>query len=85
MEFNVKFIYNPDYLTRNNNGSIWVAKDIIKNTYICSSDNYFSENPFDTDVEGAYYSAQYSDNSFLFLANKHTFLEAITQYPNLFI
>lgn len=59
-KFNVKFIYNPDYLTRNNNGSIWVAKDIIKNTYICSSDNYFAVNPFETDVAECYYAAEYA-------------------------
>ena len=59
-KFNVKFIYNPDYLTRNNNGSIWAAKDIIKNTYICSSDNYFAVNPFETDVAECYYAAEYA-------------------------
>ena len=59
-KFDVKLIYNPDYLTRNNNGSIWVAKDIIKNTYICSSDNYFTINPFETDVAECYYAAEYA-------------------------
>ena len=43
----VHLIFNPDYLTRNNNASIYAVKDILKNTYICSADNYFSENPFE--------------------------------------
>lgn len=59
--FGVKLIHNPDYLTRNNNGSIWVARNVIRNTYICSSDNFFSSNPFEAEVDGAYYSAVYSD------------------------
>lgn len=60
-KFDVKIIYNPDYMTRNNNGSIWVAKEIIKNTYICSSDNYFAVNPFETDVAECYYAAEYAN------------------------
>lgn len=60
-KFGVKLIYNPDYLTRNNNGSIWAARDVIRNTYICSADNYFSTNPFENEVDGAYYSARYSE------------------------
>lgn len=58
-KFGIKLIHNPDYLTRNNNSSIWAARDYIKNSYICSSDNYFFSNPFETDVEECYYSAVY--------------------------
>lgn len=60
-KFGVHLLHNPDYLTRNNNASIYVAKDIIKNTYICSADNYFSENPFEAEVEDCYYSAVFAD------------------------
>lgn len=60
-KFGVKLIHNTDYLTRNNNGSIWMARNVIRNTYICSADNYFTENPFAAEVDGAYYSAVYSD------------------------
>ncbi|MBR3261449.1 MAG: NTP transferase domain-containing protein, partial [Firmicutes bacterium] len=59
--FGVKLLHNPDYLIRNNNSSIWAAKDIIANSYICSADNYFAENPFEAEVEEAYYSAVYSE------------------------
>ncbi|MGT2681937.1 NTP transferase domain-containing protein [Streptococcus porci] len=58
-KFGVKLIYNPDYLTRNNNSSIWVAKDYLKNSYVCSSDNYFFNNPFEAEVDDCYYSAIY--------------------------
>ena len=56
----VKLIHNTEYLTRNNNGSVWAAKDVIRNTYICSGDNYFTINPFEPEVDGAYYSALYA-------------------------
>ncbi len=59
-KFGVHLIHNKDYLTRNNNASIYVAKDVIKNTYICSADNYFSQNPFESEVSDCYYSAVYS-------------------------
>lgn len=60
-KFGVRLIKNEDYLTRNNNASIYVAKDHIKNTYICSSDNYFSENPFESEVYDSYYAAIYAE------------------------
>lgn len=59
-KYDVKLIHNPDYLTRNNNASIYAAKNFIKNSYICSSDNYFFENPFESDVDESYYSAIYT-------------------------
>ncbi len=59
-KFGVKLVHNPDYLTRNNNASIWVARDYLKNTYICSSDNYFFKNPFEANVDACYYSAVYA-------------------------
>ena len=60
-KFKVHLIYNPDYLTRNNNASIWHARKIIRNTYICSADNYFLENPFEKEVRKSYYAAVYSE------------------------
>jgi len=60
-KFGVKLIHNPDYLIRNNNSSIWAVKDILANSYICSSDNYFARNPFEAEVDESYYSAVYSE------------------------
>lgn len=57
----VKIVENNDFLTKNNNASIYAAKNYIRNTYICSSDNYFSENPFEAEVEGAYYAAVFAN------------------------
>ncbi len=60
-KYNVSLIHNPDYISRNNNSSIWAARDVIRNSYICSSDNYFLINPFESEVECSYYSAVYTD------------------------
>ncbi len=60
-KFGVIIVENNDYLTRNNNGSIYAVKDYLRNTYICSSDNYFSENPFESQVDDSYYAAVYAD------------------------
>lgn len=56
-KFGVHMINNEAYLSRNNNSSIWTARNILRNSYICSADNYFAENPFEADVEAAYYAA----------------------------
>lgn len=56
-KYGVVLIHNPDYLNRNNNASIYVVRDYLKNSYICSSDNYFNTNPFESNVDDSYYSA----------------------------
>lgn len=59
-QFGVKLLYNPDYNTRNNNASIKAAEGILHNTYVCSADNYFLKNPFEREVDGAYYAAVFA-------------------------
>lgn len=58
-KYGVKIVVNKEYTTRNNNGSLWLVRDKLARTFICSSDNYFAENPFDSHVYQAYYSAVY--------------------------
>lgn len=60
-KYGVTLIHNPMYLTRNNNSSIWYARDIIRNSYICSADNYFTKNPFEREVNNSYYAAVYAN------------------------
>ena len=60
-KYGVTLIHNPDYLIRNNNSTIWAARDVLRNSYVCSADNYFSENPFESEVDDAYYAAVYAD------------------------
>lgn len=60
-KFGVHLVHNPFYRTRNNNSSIYAVKDILGNSYICSADNYFTENPFESKVSECYYSAIYAE------------------------
>lgn len=58
-KYEVIVLENDDYQTRNNNGSLYVARDYLKNSYICSSDNYFIVNPFEKEVDRSYYASVY--------------------------
>ena len=60
-KYGVDIVVNREYSTRNNNGSLWLVKDRLDNTYVCSSDDYFTTNPFEPYVYKAYYSANYVD------------------------
>ena len=60
-KYGVKLIHNPDYLTRNNNASIWAVREILGNSYICSSDNYFAKNLFESEVDDTYYATEYAN------------------------
>ena len=60
-KYNVKIVVNPDYVIKNNYYTLWLVKEQLSNTYICSSDNYFTENPFEKYVYKAYYPAVYTD------------------------
>ena len=60
-KYGVVLVHNPDYLTRNNHASIHVAREYLKNSYICSSDNYFLSNPFESEVDESYYAAVYME------------------------
>lgn len=59
-KYGVKIIENNDYLTRNNNASIYAVRKHLRNSYICSSDNYFSINPFESEVDTSYYAGVYA-------------------------
>lgn len=59
-KFGLILIENKDYSVRNNHSSIYAARDYLKNTYICSSDNYFTHNPFEPEVEAPYYAAVFA-------------------------
>lgn len=60
-KYHVHLIPNPEYRLRNNHSSIWAAREVLGNSYICSVDNYFTENPFEAEVSEAYYAAEYAD------------------------
>lgn len=60
-KYGVDTVMNEDYCRYNNTSSLIRAIDRLKNTFICSSDNYFSENVFlDVPLHSSY-SAIYAD------------------------
>lgn len=59
--FGVSIVVNDEYASRNNNSTIKRVADRLGNTYICSSDDYFTENPFEAYVYGSYYAAVYEE------------------------
>ncbi len=56
-KFGVKLVVNPCYNTKNNTYTLYLVRDYLKNTFICSSDNYFNENVFEDYVYDAYYAS----------------------------
>ena len=57
----ITIVINPEYNTRNNTYTLFLAREYIGNTYICSSDDYFTENPFDEYVYQSYYAAIHTE------------------------
>ena len=57
-KYGVRLVVNDEYASRNNNSSLWLVRDRLSNTYVCSSDDYFTENVFEPYVWRAYYAAQ---------------------------
>ncbi len=55
-KYGVKFIINPSFQVKNNIESLRLAKDILGNSYICSSDDYFVVSPFNTQEEHSFYA-----------------------------
>lgn len=60
-KYGVDIVVNEDYYKYNNPSTLMRVKDRLKNTYICSSDDYFSINVFEPYVYSSYYSAKYSN------------------------
>lgn len=60
-KLSIRLIHNPEYESRNNHSSIYAARHVLGNSYICSADNYFPENLFTREAQAPYYSALYAD------------------------
>lgn len=59
-KYNLNIVVNEDYYRYNNTSTLIRVLDKLDNTYICSSDNYFTENVFEPFVYRSYYSAVYA-------------------------
>lgn len=54
-KFSVTIRVNAEYSVRNNNSTLMLVREKLGNTYVCSSDDYFTENVFEPYVFEAYY------------------------------
>lgn len=61
-KYGVKLVYNKDYSTKNNISSLYYTKDILKNSYILTSDIYMTENIYRKYEAYSYYTAEYFEN-----------------------
>lgn len=59
--FGVKIVVNPTYAARNNNGTLMQVFDQLRNTYLCSSDNYYACNVFERYQYRSGYSAVFAE------------------------
>lgn len=62
-EPHIHIVENSDYCRYNNTSSLYRVLDVLNNTYICSADNYFTENVFTPYVYRPYYAAIYGEES----------------------
>ena len=61
-KYGVNLIGNPR-LDKNNIYSLYLAKDKLKNTYVCSCDYYYEDNPFSKYEFHAYHGTAYLKNA----------------------
>ena len=62
-KYGVKIVVNDEFASRNNHASLMRVRHQLGNSFICCSDDYFTENPFEPYVYKAYYAAQWADGS----------------------
>ncbi len=58
-KFNAKLVVNKEYKDKNTHSSVYAAKEYLKRTYICCSDNYYPENLFNSHEYRSFYCAQF--------------------------
>lgn len=60
-KFGVSLVSNQDYARYNNTSTLMCVIDRLGDTWICSSDNYFTENVFEEYPACSQYSAEYAE------------------------
>ena len=81
-KYNVKIVINDDYDKYNNTSSLIKVLNEIDNTFICSCDNYFTENVFKDIEEESYYSVIYENgktNEYCVFFNENEVRQAINE------
>uniref|UniRef100_A0AB33JL78 NTP transferase domain-containing protein n=1 Tax=Prevotella sp. GTC17260 TaxID=3236796 RepID=A0AB33JL78_9BACT len=62
-KFRVSLVHNPDYARYNNTSTLMCVLDKLQDTWLCSSDNYFTENVFLEHPAQSQYAAEYAEGS----------------------
>ncbi len=60
-KYGLSIVVNPDYATKNNVSTLWQVRHLLGNSFICSSDIYYTANPFSKYVWKAYYASEHVD------------------------
>ena len=60
-KYGIVLMENEVYQTRNNHSSLYVAREYLKDTFICSGDNYFTENVFLEHSVKSYYASEFEE------------------------
>ena len=60
-KYGVRLVDNPRYNITNNIDSLLCAADYLEDSYICSCDDYFTDNPFNTEEEHSFYAGEEVD------------------------
>lgn len=62
-KYGVSLVYNSDYARYNNTSTLMCVLDKLSDTWICSSDNYFTENIFLDKPMCSQYSSEYAEGN----------------------
>ncbi|MCL2094406.1 MAG: NTP transferase domain-containing protein [Treponema sp.] len=62
-KYGVRYMYNPEYNSKNNLASLYFARRYLKNSYILSGDHYITENIFKGTEERSWLSCIYQPGS----------------------
>lgn len=60
-KYGVHIVVNSEYASRNNHSTLMRVREMLGNTFICTSDNYFARSPFKQYMWKACYSAEYAE------------------------
>ena len=60
-KYGVKIVVNREFASRNNNSTLMRVRERLGNTYICTSDIYYTRNVFKPYVWKAYYAGEYCE------------------------
>jgi len=79
-KYDVKLIVNNQFASKGNLYSLYVARDYIKDTYICCADHYFVENPFLEKAKYSYRACIWKEGKFQEFAVKVSESDVITEF-----